>query len=68
MDCKQAWKGPRGLKRQDKKKKKAETRKREEEELEGFSDDDTEIKKAQRLPSNALHLIYTVIYIIYNIL
>lgn len=31
---------------EDKKKKKGEVRKREEEELEGFSDDDTEIKKA----------------------
>ena len=31
---------------QDKKKKKGEVRKREEEDLEGFSDDDTEMKKA----------------------
>eukprot|EP00913_Durusdinium_trenchii_P020832 g19571.t1 len=34
---------------EDKKKKKGEVRKREEEELEGFSDDDTEIKKARIL-------------------
>ena len=42
------------LRSEDKKKKKGDIRKREEEDVEGFSDDDTEIKKEPRI----LHLLH----------
>lgn len=39
---------------EDKKKKKGDVRKREEEEVEGFSDDDTEMKKVPRIVEDSL--------------
>ena len=41
---------------EDKKKKKGDVRKREEEEVEGFSDDDTEMKKVPRIVEDSLNM------------